>query len=326
MPLELLKCPNCGAPLPNTTTTGVVVCQYCNRSVSGIPVSQPLPQPAAQPAPTQTAPARPAPPPAQPPAPTQTAAQAPAQPAKPPPAQPVAQAPAKPAAEGAPKPARKVSLPEKPAESAQEASRVKIRRKEDSAPAEESSPSRTRVKVRGDSTSAVAAAYQSSAGAAPRRVQLGGRDDEESDEDEFDWSEESFVALAKDHLGQRDSLFFHPNIPADKLKAGRATHKESLERDERVLVLYDNTVFGGADDGFVMTVNQLCWKNIGDEPQSLAWEDIDPESVDWDDDHIEVDGQEIQVHIGDDPAALCEAAGELIIELAEYAAEYEDEE
>jgi dipeptidyl aminopeptidase/acylaminoacyl peptidase len=72
--------------------------------------------------------------------------------------------------------------------------------------------------------------------------------------------------------------------------------------------------------------HDVCWKNIGDEPQSLAWEDIDPESVDWDDDHIEVDGQEIQVHIGDDPAALCEAAGELIIELAEYAAEYEDEE
>lgn len=319
MPLELLKCPNCGAPLPNTTTTGVVVCHYCNRSVSGIPVSQPSPQPAAQTAPTQAAPAQP---PAQPPAPTPTAAQAPAKPA---PAQPIAQALAQPSAQGAPKPARKVPLPEKPAEAAQETSRVKIRRKEESAPAEESSPSRTRVKVRGDSASAAAAAYQSS-GEAPRRVQLGDRDEEESDGDEFDWSEESFVALAKDRLGRHESLFFHPNIPADKVKAGRATHKDSLDRDERVLVLYDNTVFGGADDGFVMTVNQLCWKNIGDDPQSLAWEDIDSETVDWDDDHIEVDGQEIQVHIGDDPAALCEAAGELIIELADYAAEYEEEE
>ncbi|MEZ4411043.1 MAG: hypothetical protein R3A52_31870 [Polyangiales bacterium] len=169
MPLEVLKCPNCAAPLNPSVAGQVIVCDYCGRSVSGLAMRAPAPLPPAAP------------------------------PAAPPQAAPVA----RPAAA-------------------------------------------------------------------------------------FDWSEDSVLALAKRHLGVGDSRYFSPHIPASKEKNAREMHKASLPEGERVLVLFDDTVFGAADDGFVLTTRRVCWHNILEDPYAVAWADLDPEDVRLDDDEVVV--------------------------------------
>jgi hypothetical protein len=87
------------------------------------------------------------------------------------------------------------------------------------------------------------------------------------------------ASLARRHLGEVDDVYYHPSIPEAKLANARRTHALHLPEDEPIVVLYDDTLFGGADDGFVLTPERLCWKNLVDAPAMLAWEEIEPEDV-----------------------------------------------
>ena len=44
-------------------------------------------------------------------------------------------------------------------------------------------------------------------------------------------------------------------------------------------MLYDDTLFGSAKDGFVLTPRRLCWKNLLSVPESVEWEVIVPEGI-----------------------------------------------
>lgn len=176
MPLEVLKCPNCAAPLNPSVAGQVIVCDYCGRSVSGLAMRAPAPPPAPVPAPA-------------------------------------------PHAAPAPRPTASA----------------------------------------------------------------------------FDWSEASVLALAKQHLGVGDSRYFSPNIPASKEKNARAVHKAVLPEGERVLALFDDTVFGAADDGFVLTTRRLCWHNILEDPYMVEWAELDPEDVRIDDDEVVVAHGKVQL-------------------------------
>ncbi len=158
-------------------------------------------------------------------------------------------------------------------------------------------------------------------------VNRSARDDEEEEgeDEDWEWTEENIVEYAREALGEHDSLFFEPNIPKEKLKAARSTHRASLDRDERVLVLFDDTVFGGADDGFIITTEQIAWKNITEDPKHFAWDEIDPDEVEWSGDGLSVMGEAIQVSQADG-SVLYPALGEFIYEMASMAAEFEDEE
>jgi hypothetical protein len=138
---------------------------------------------------------------------------------------------------------------------------------------------------------------------------------EEAEEEAQDWAEEDVLELAKEHLGRRENLFYAPKIPSDKEKGAREAHRAHLPRDERVLVLYDATLFGGADDGFVLTNRRVCWKCIALDPQCVTYDELDTDEVGWDDDEFKVHGEVVQVS-GDDPDAFLEAFGELVCALA----------
>jgi hypothetical protein len=162
------------------------------------------------------------------------------------------------------------------------------------------------------------------AGAVSARLRPEAQEPEETEEDAEaeDWAEEDVLELAKEHLGRRENLFYAPKIPADKERGAREAHKAHLPRDERVLVLYDSTLFGGADDGFVITNRRLCWKCIALDPQCVTFDELDGDEVGWDDDEFKIHGEAVQV-TGDDPDAFLEALGELTLELGGY--EVEDE-
>jgi len=90
---------------------------------------------------------------------------------------------------------------------------------------------------------------------------------------------EQIHRLALLHLGKEKSVFYAPGIPPKKLHRVRDTHSSQLAVSEPVLVLFDDTVFGSAQDGFIITPQRLCWKNIVARPQSVRWSALDPATV-----------------------------------------------
>ncbi len=74
-------------------------------------------------------------------------------------------------------------------------------------------------------------------------------------------------------------VFYHPAIPPRKLHNARAVHAAHLGPDETVAVLYDDTFFGSAKDGFLLTPRRLCWKNFSGAVGSLEWSAIAPQQV-----------------------------------------------
>jgi hypothetical protein len=283
MSLEVLKCPNCGAPMPADVVAAVVVCAYCTRSVAN---------PAALRAAPQAAPVAQAP-----------VAQAPVAQA------PVAQAPVVAAA-------ATVAAPGKPAVTA---SKPVV--KGPSAPVVTAS----KPVVKGPSVSVGKGKPTLNVSGAAQKGAVASDDDEEEYDEEFEWTEEGITEYAQECLGEHASLFFHPKVPKDKLKAARKVHDASLDSDERVLVLFDDTVFGGADDGFIVTVEQLAWKNIMEEPKQFYWSDIDPEQVEWSEEGLTVMDEAIQISQADG-SVMYPALGEFIYEMASMAAEDEEEE
>jgi hypothetical protein len=87
------------------------------------------------------------------------------------------------------------------------------------------------------------------------------------------------AALARRHLGEIEQVFYHPAIPAPKLRRARVIHAAHLRTDETVAVLYDDTLLGSAEEGFLVTPRRLCWKNLVGEAASAEWSDVDPGSV-----------------------------------------------
>ena len=66
-------------------------------------------------------------------------------------------------------------------------------------------------------------------------------------------------------------LFHAPAIPTDLEATVRRVHGVTLPAAEPVLVLYDDTLFGTGENGFVLTPRRICWKALGEAPVSLPW-------------------------------------------------------
>jgi hypothetical protein len=85
---------------------------------------------------------------------------------------------------------------------------------------------------------------------------------------------EGIVALAGEHLAGRNGVFIAPHIPARKEKNARAIHAATLPPDEPIAALYDDTLFGAGDDGWLITPERICWRNFTEEPVMLPWSEI----------------------------------------------------
>lgn len=127
-------------------------------------------------------------------------------------------------------------------------------------------------------------------------------------------SPRELVVLAREHLGVQDAVHYHPSIPEKKLKRARQGHGEHLSDDEAIAVLYDDTVFGGAKEGWVVTRTRLAWRVALGGRGVVAWTDLDPGAVqaDLDAKAVRVDGAEVTM-IRED---LLEPAATLFREIA----------
>ena len=85
-------------------------------------------------------------------------------------------------------------------------------------------------------------------------------------------------------------IFFQPQIPPRKLKNALETYAPGIQGED-VLVLVDNTVFGSAKEGGVLTQDTLYVRNQMERPQNIALADI--ESVQF------IEGWTSYVHVND---------------------------
>jgi len=92
-------------------------------------------------------------------------------------------------------------------------------------------------------------------------------------------TDEAVLALLRRHFDGVDSMYLCPSIPGKKELAARNVHARHLPSDERVLALFDDTVFGLGDDGFVVTSRRLCWKNVAGRSQMIEWTHLDPDRM-----------------------------------------------
>jgi hypothetical protein len=103
----------------------------------------------------------------------------------------------------------------------------------------------------------------------------------EGDAARIPMTDEAVLALLRRHFTGVDSMYLCPNVPGKKEIVARGVHARNLPSDERVLALFDETLFGDGDEGFLVTSRRLCWKNPGltCRPQMLEWQHLDPDAM-----------------------------------------------
>ena len=120
------------------------------------------------------------------------------------------------------------------------------------------------------------------------------------------------VALARERLGTGSAVYYAPSIPPDKEGNARAVHEAHLPESEAILVLHDATLFGGAADGFVITAERLCWKNLFEHARQVTWRDLEPAAVVAEAGRVGIAGGGIQIS-----AELIPGTARLLAEMAE---------
>jgi hypothetical protein len=94
---------------------------------------------------------------------------------------------------------------------------------------------------------------------------------------------DTIASAARRHLGERGWIHYRPSIPPTMLDAVRTVHARHLAPDDEALVLYDDTVFGSGNDGFILTERGLCWRGFLGPADAMPWSEVAPE-------HIALDG------------------------------------
>ena len=67
-----------------------------------------------------------------------------------------------------------------------------------------------------------------------------------------------------------------PNIPENKWQSAKYA---TVQSDELIVALYDDTLLGSASDGFVITTSGIYWHNPGCASESIRLQEINPEHV-----------------------------------------------
>jgi hypothetical protein len=73
---------------------------------------------------------------------------------------------------------------------------------------------------------------------------------------------------------QDSSLYVGEAIPQAKLTSALTTYAPSVSRTD-VLLLYDNTVFGGSKDGLLLTSSAIHWHNMYEPPKQCLYSEIE---------------------------------------------------
>lgn len=101
------------------------------------------------------------------------------------------------------------------------------------------------------------------------------------------------------HLGKRRGLFLYPYIPKTKLEVAKKSFDFQDDGDGDILVLYDDTMFGGGENGFALTAKRLYWRNVLDEASDLSWPQIAKTKVEATSSGVRIGEQNISIYRAD---------------------------
>ncbi len=90
---------------------------------------------------------------------------------------------------------------------------------------------------------------------------------------------DAILLAARRELGEKDWIHYSPSVPAKKITAVFGAHEKHLGRGEQILVLYDDTVFGAGNDGFVLTERGVFWRNFLGSAEMIEWAQLSPEHL-----------------------------------------------
>ena len=119
--------------------------------------------------------------------------------------------------------------------------------------------------------------------------------------------------------------FLAPDIPPKKLRRAVKSYGCGVNQSD-VLFLYDNTAFGGARDGMMITKDSICWKNALCKRNRVLYSNIGKvsfvEESKWGNGNgVMVNGAKIDITLSSDKAALAKAIEHLIQSLVSVANE-----
>ena len=84
---------------------------------------------------------------------------------------------------------------------------------------------------------------------------------------------ELLEVIKKSLAGFTEKRLFIGTIPPKKLNNAIATYATQVSPED-VLLLYDDTVFGSAKDGFILTAEAVYWRNSDGHPERLRYAEI----------------------------------------------------
>lgn len=114
-----------------------------------------------------------------------------------------------------------------------------------------------------------------------------------------------------------DAIFLAGEIPDDKLTNAIQTYAPEVLPDD-VWLLFDNTSFGSAKDGLLITSKAVYWRNFTEKPETVRISHV--RSVTYNDgffsSEIYVDGLIIRVNTGSDRVKIIKALANIILNLS----------
>ncbi|MFM7151260.1 MAG: formylglycine-generating enzyme family protein, partial [Gemmataceae bacterium] len=80
--------------------------------------------------------------------------------------------------------------------------------------------------------------------------------------------------LLRDIFTGAPSCHLHPDLPARKLQNVQRKYASFLKPQERILLIYDGTMFGSAKDGFILTDHGVGWAETFGSPKYCTYSDL----------------------------------------------------
>lgn len=105
------------------------------------------------------------------------------------------------------------------------------------------------------------------------------------------------LQLAYRTMGIQNGIYCYPHIPRAKLTAAEESYCGALPNSENPILLYDDTFFGGADTGFLLTETTLYWRNMFVQSKSSSLEELSGLEVSETSSGVKLGEDEVSVYL-----------------------------
>lgn len=89
----------------------------------------------------------------------------------------------------------------------------------------------------------------------------------------------SVLTVLRKHFRGTKRTYLHPDIPPEKKRNAQRRYGPVLQPTEQVLLVYDGSWFGSADNGFIFTDRGIAWAESKAFPNYCSYLSIRPDEV-----------------------------------------------